>query len=59
MYRAIAWVLREPNLAAAIIGASRPSQVVENASASGIKLDKATLEAIDEVLADIPWHNSL
>ena len=47
---ALAWVLREPNLAAAIIGASRPEQVLENASASGIRLDEATLQAIDEVL---------
>ncbi len=48
---ALAWVLREPNLAAAIIGASRPEQVLENATASGIKLDNATLQAIDDVLA--------
>ena len=48
---ALAWVLREPNLAAAIIGASRPGQVLENASASGITLDETTLHAIDEVLA--------
>ena len=49
---ALAWVLREPNLAAAIIGASRPEQVLENAAASGIKLDDATLRSIDSVLAD-------
>jgi len=47
---ALAWVLREPNVASAIIGASRPAQVIENAAASGIKLDEATLQAIDEVL---------
>jgi aryl-alcohol dehydrogenase-like predicted oxidoreductase len=47
---ALAWVLCEPNLATAIIGASRPEQVLENASASGIRLDEATLQAIDEVL---------
>lgn len=47
---ALAWVLREPNVASAIIGASRPAQVIENAAASGIKLDAATLQAIDEVL---------
>ena len=47
---ALAWVLREPNLACAIIGASRPAQVVENAAASGIVLDAATLQTIDEVL---------
>jgi L-glyceraldehyde 3-phosphate reductase len=42
--------LREPNLAAAIIGASKPEQVLENASASGIRLDDATIQAIDDVL---------
>jgi len=48
---ALAWVLNEPNLAAAIVGASRPEQVLQNASASGIQLDDRTLQAIDEVLA--------
>lgn len=48
---ALAWVLREPSLASAIIGASRPEQVLENASASGIKLDTATLNAIDKTLS--------
>jgi aryl-alcohol dehydrogenase-like predicted oxidoreductase len=47
---ALAWVLREPNLASAIIGASRPGQVLENASASGIRLDEETLNVIDDVL---------
>ena len=50
---AIAWVLREPNVAAAIIGASRPEQVEDNAAASGIELDEATLAAIDEAVADV------
>ena len=48
---ALAWVLREPNVASAIIGASRPEQVVDNAGASGIELDGATLARIDEILA--------
>lgn len=47
---ALAWVLREPNLASAIIGASRPEQVVENAGASGLQLDAGTLRAIDTAL---------
>ena len=47
---ALAWVLREPNLASAIVGASRPEQIEENAAASGIELDDATLRAIDEAL---------
>ena len=38
---------------AAIVGASRPSQVEENAAASGIVLDDATLQAIDDAVADV------
>jgi aryl-alcohol dehydrogenase-like predicted oxidoreductase len=55
---AIAWVLRDPNVAAAIIGASRPQQVEDNASASGIELDEATLAAIDEAVADVMVYDS-
>ena len=36
---ALAWVLREPNVASAIIGASRPEQVKENAAASGLVIE--------------------
>jgi aryl-alcohol dehydrogenase-like predicted oxidoreductase len=50
---ALAWVLREPNVASTIVGASRPEQVEENAAASGIELDAATLEAIDETVGDV------
>jgi aryl-alcohol dehydrogenase-like predicted oxidoreductase len=50
---ALAWVLHEENIASAIAGASRPSQVEENAAASGIKLDEATLQAIDDAVADV------
>jgi aryl-alcohol dehydrogenase-like predicted oxidoreductase len=50
---ALAWVLREPNVASAIIGASRPQQVEENAAASGLELDEETLRRIDELLGDI------
>ncbi|HEV3284838.1 MAG TPA: aldo/keto reductase family protein [Solirubrobacteraceae bacterium] len=50
---ALAWVLRLDNLASAIIGASRPEQVRDNASASGIELSPDTLAAIDEALADV------
>jgi aryl-alcohol dehydrogenase-like predicted oxidoreductase len=49
----LAWVLREENVASAIIGASRPEQVEENASGSGVELDEATLEAIDDAVADV------
>jgi aryl-alcohol dehydrogenase-like predicted oxidoreductase len=50
---ALAWVLREENVASAIVGASRPEQVDENAGASGIVLDESTLEAIDAAVADV------
>ena len=50
---AIAWVLREPNVASAIIGASRPEQVEDNAAASGVELDDDTLTAIDDAVADV------
>jgi aryl-alcohol dehydrogenase-like predicted oxidoreductase len=50
---ALAWVLRQPNVASAIVGASRPEQVHANASATGIALDEQTLAAIDEALGDV------
>jgi len=50
---ALAWVLREPNVASAIIGATRPEQVEQNAAASGVDLDDETLAAIDEALAGV------
>ncbi len=50
---ALAWVLREPNVAAAIVGVSRPEQLDENAGASGARLDEATLAAIDAALAGV------
>jgi 1-deoxyxylulose-5-phosphate synthase len=48
---ALAWVLREPSVASAIVGASRPEQVEQNASAAGITLSDDTLRAVDEALA--------
>jgi len=53
---ALAWVLREPNVAAPIIGATRPEQIEENAAASGVQLDSQTLERIDEILTDSVSH---
>ncbi|MCU1289241.1 MAG: aldo/keto reductase [Acidobacteria bacterium] len=51
---ALAWVLRDERVSSAIIGASRPEQVVDNAAASGVKLSAHTLQAIDELLKDLP-----
>jgi len=50
---ALAWVLRDERVSSAIIGASRPAQVEDNAAASGVKLSEETLAAIDEVLAGV------
>jgi aryl-alcohol dehydrogenase-like predicted oxidoreductase len=50
---AIAWVLQNDNVAAAIIGASRPEQVQDNVQAAGVKLDPAVMQRIDEVLGDV------
>src|ERR1039458_4519539 len=50
---ALAWVLRERNVASAIVGASRPEQVHANASASGVTLSSETLAAIDQALGDV------
>lgn len=47
---AVAWVLQNPNVASAIIGASRPEQVTENVKAAGVKLDAEVLAQIDKVL---------
>jgi aryl-alcohol dehydrogenase-like predicted oxidoreductase len=46
----LAWVLRQDNVAAAIVGASRPEQVHENARAADVRLSDDTLRAIDEAL---------
>jgi aryl-alcohol dehydrogenase-like predicted oxidoreductase len=50
---AVAWVLQNDNVAAAIIGASRPEQVVDNAAAAGVRLDDDVLKRIDDVLGDV------
>jgi aryl-alcohol dehydrogenase-like predicted oxidoreductase len=50
---ALAWILRQDNVASAIIGATRPEQVHENAAAAGVQLSADTLAAIDEALAGV------
>ena len=50
---ALAWVLRRDEVAAAIVGASRPEQVLDNAAVSGVKLSADTLAAIDAALGDV------
>jgi aryl-alcohol dehydrogenase-like predicted oxidoreductase len=50
---AVAWVLQNPNVASAIVGASRPEQVAENVKAAGVKLTEDVLTKIDDVLGDV------
>jgi aryl-alcohol dehydrogenase-like predicted oxidoreductase len=54
---AVAWVLQNENVAAAIIGASRPEQVAENVKASGVTLEPEVMKRIDEALGDIVDHD--
>ena len=49
---AVAWVLQNPNVASALVGASRPEQVEDNVAAAGKKLDADLMSAIDDVLGD-------
>ena len=50
---ALAWVLREPNVSSAIVGASRPQQVDDNVAASGVIIPQDELDEIDKVLAPV------
>jgi aryl-alcohol dehydrogenase-like predicted oxidoreductase len=50
---AIAWVLQNPGISAAIIGATRPEQVRENVQASGVRLDEEIMRAIDDALGPV------
>jgi voltage-dependent potassium channel beta subunit len=47
---ALAWILRQPNVASALVGASRPEQLEENVKASGVKLSDETLARIEDIL---------
>jgi aryl-alcohol dehydrogenase-like predicted oxidoreductase len=55
---AVAWVLQNPNVSSAIIGATKPSQIKENVKASGVKLDSQTMKWIDAVLGKLPEKDS-
>lgn len=50
---AIAWVLQNPNVAAALVGASRPEQIASNVAASGVTLDADTMKAIDDAVGSV------
>ncbi|MCM3747796.1 aldo/keto reductase family protein [Paenibacillus pasadenensis] len=47
---ALAWILRQPNVASALVGASRPEQIIENAKASGVKLSQEVIDRIETIL---------
>jgi aryl-alcohol dehydrogenase-like predicted oxidoreductase len=49
----IAWVLQNKNVASAIMGASRPEQIAGNVAASGVKLDQAIMEKIDDAIGSL------
>jgi aryl-alcohol dehydrogenase-like predicted oxidoreductase len=50
---AIAWVLQNPNLSSAIIGATKPAQIKENIKAAGVKLEKSIMDEIDLVIGGL------
>ena len=50
---AVAWVLQNDNVAAALVGASRPEQVAENVKAAGVKISAELMTRIDEALGDV------
>jgi aryl-alcohol dehydrogenase-like predicted oxidoreductase len=50
---ALAWVLREPNVASAIVGASKPEQLEENAGASGLVIDPALFRTAEAIVAGV------
>lgn len=46
-------MLRNPNVSAAIVGASRPEQIAENAKAADVTLDDALVKRVDEILGPV------
>ena len=54
---AVAWVLQNPNVSAAIVGASRPEQLVDNVKAAGVRLQADVMARIDEILGPVTERN--
>jgi aryl-alcohol dehydrogenase-like predicted oxidoreductase len=50
---AVAWVLQNPNVASAIIGASRPEQIADAAAASGVRLEPEIMKRIDDAVGSL------
>ncbi len=55
---AVAWVLQNDNVAAALVGASRPEQVSENVKAAGVKIPDELMTRIDDELGDVVERDS-
>ena len=51
---ALAWVLREPNVASAIVGASKPAQLDDNAAAADLTIDPALFAKAEAIVAEVP-----
>jgi aryl-alcohol dehydrogenase-like predicted oxidoreductase len=49
----LAWVLHNENIAAALVGASRPEQLEDTVKASGVKLEQSAYDAINDALAGV------
>lgn len=54
---AVAWTLQNPNIASALVGASRPEQIASNVAAAGVKLEADALEAIDDVVGPLAQND--
>jgi aryl-alcohol dehydrogenase-like predicted oxidoreductase len=54
---AVAWVLQNDNVSAALVGASRPEQVAENAKAAGVRIPDDAMKRIDEVLGEVAMRD--
>lgn len=55
---AVAWVLQNPNVSSAIVGASKPKQLKENVKAAGVVLEPAVMKAIDVALGKLPTRDA-
>lgn len=54
---AVAWTLQNPNIASALVGASRPEQIASNVAAAGVKLEADALKAIDDVVGPLAQND--
>jgi aryl-alcohol dehydrogenase-like predicted oxidoreductase len=55
---AVAWVLQNPNVSSAIVGATRPEQVTENVKAAGVTLEAELMTRIDDVIGDVVYRDA-